>query len=98
MFVAVGLIVLLGCAYLAYRIARAQQGKRERDPEVEEALERLREGLRRPAVVIAAAAIFALVLLGVLVRNPSRWPLLLLALAVLFTGVVVYVVAERRRG
>ncbi|HUR86004.1 MAG TPA: hypothetical protein VMY78_11720 [Solirubrobacteraceae bacterium] len=91
------LIVLSGCALLAHRILRAQHGRRERDPDVEEALEQIRVALRRPAVVIAAASVFALVLVAVLVRNPSRWPVLLLALAVLFSGVVMYVVAERRR-
>ncbi len=95
----VALLVLGGCALLAHRILRAQQGgrERERDPDVEEALEQIRVALRRPAVVIAAALVFALALVAVLIRNPSRWPVLLLALAVLFTGVVMYVVAERRR-
>ena len=93
------LAVLIGCAYLAYRISRAKQGNRERelDPEVEEALERIRAGVRRPRFVIAVASIVALALIGALVRNPSRWALLLLALAVLCAGVGAYVIRERRR-
>ena len=95
------LAVLIGCAYLAYRISRAKQGNREREhersPEVEEALERIRDGVRRPRFVVAVAAIVALALIGVLVRNPGRWALLLLALAVLGAGVGAYVIRERRR-
>jgi hypothetical protein len=91
--------VLFGCAWLALRILRGQQGPREpreRDPEVEEALERLREQLRRPRAVIAAGVVVALLLVAVLVRNPGRWAVLLLALGVLLVAVVGYVVAARR--
>lgn len=94
-------VVLLACIALTLLILRGRLGRRddrERDPELDEALERMRTLVRRPAVVIAGAAVVALVLIAALARNPSRWAVLLLALGVLAAGVAAYVVAERRRG
>ncbi len=97
----VAAVVLAGCIALMLLILRGRQGRREveyeRDPELEEALERMRELVRRPAVVISAAVIVALGLIAVLARNPSRWAVLLLALAVLVAGVTGFLVAQRRR-
>jgi Na+/H+ antiporter NhaD/arsenite permease-like protein len=95
----VAAVLLLGCVALTLLIVRGRQGRveREREPEVEEALERMREWVRRPAVVIAGAAVVALGLIGALARNPSRWALLLLALAALGAAVTTYVVRSRRR-
>jgi Na+/H+ antiporter NhaD/arsenite permease-like protein len=97
----VAAIVLLGCIALTTMILRGRQGRREieyeRPEELEEALERLREWRRRPAVVIAGAVLFGLVLIGVMARNPSRWPVLLLALGVLAAGVTALLVLQRRR-
>lgn len=94
-------VVLVGCLVLTWLILRGRQGRREqeheRDPELEEALERMRAWLRRPGVVVAGAAVVALGLIATLARNPGRWAVLLLALAVLTAGVAAYVVAERRR-
>lgn len=94
-------IVLLGCIGLTLLILRRRQGRREleyeRPPELEEALERLREWRHRPAVIIAGAGIVALALIAVLVRNPSRWAVLLVALGVLAAGTVALLVTERRR-
>ncbi|HWC27135.1 MAG TPA: hypothetical protein VG474_11180, partial [Solirubrobacteraceae bacterium] len=83
--VVVAAVVLIGCLWLALLIARRQQRpvERERDPELDEALERMRTSLRRPAVLIGAAGVAALLLIATLVRNPSRWALLLLALGAL---------------
>lgn len=97
----VAAIVLLGCIALTLRILRRRQGRPEveyeRPPELDEALERLREWRRRPAVVISGAVIVGLGLIGVMARNPSRWPVLLLALAVLAAGVTALLVTQRRR-
>lgn len=94
-------VVLVGCLVLTWLILRGRQGPREqeyeRDPELDEALEQMRAWLRRPAVVVAGAAVVALGLIATLARNPGRWAVLLLALAVLTAGVAAYVVAERRR-
>ncbi len=94
-------IVLLGCIALTLLILRGRQGRRdvqyERDPELDEALERMRQWLRRPAAVIAGATIVAVGLIASLARNPSRWAVLLLALGVLVAGATVYLVAQRRR-
>jgi hypothetical protein len=57
----------------------------------------MREWVRRPAVVVAAAAVVALALIAALARNPSRWALLLLAIAALGAAVTTYVVRSRRR-
>ena len=97
----VAAVVVAGCIALTLMILRRRQGRREfeyeRDPEVDEALERIGAWLRRPAVVVGAAAVVALGLIAVLARNPSRWAVLLLALAVLAAAVAGFLVAERRR-
>ena len=98
-------VVLVGCIVLTLLILRGRQTRREveyeRDPELDEALERMRawvhEAVRRPPVVIAAATLVALGLILSLARNPSRWAVLLLALAVLVAGVTGYLVVQRRR-
>jgi len=94
-------VVLAGCIGLTLLILRGRQTRREveyeRDPELDETLERMREWVRRPPVVIAAATIVALGLMFALARNPSRWAVLLLALAVLVAGVTGYLVVQRRR-
>ncbi len=96
-------VVLLGCLALTLLILRGRQGRqgveheRERDPEVEEALERMREWVRRPAVVVAAASVVGLGLIAAMARSPSRWAVMLLALAVLAAGVTGFLVAQRRR-
>ena len=92
----VALLVLVGCALLALRIWHGRQS-REATAELDEALTRVREELQWRRAVIPAAAIVALLLLATLARNPSRWALLLVALAALATGVAVFVVRERRR-
>ncbi len=89
-------IVLIGCAVLAVRIWHRRQG-RERTAEFDEALTRVREELQWRRAVIPAAVVAALVLLFTLARNPSRWALLLVALAALAAGVTAFVVHERRR-
>ena len=93
--------VLLACIVLTLVILRGRAGRRdephERDPELDEALERMRTLVRRPGVVIGGAIVIALLLIAALARNPSRWAVLLLALGVLATAVTAYVVAERRR-
>ena len=94
-------LVLLGCIALTIVILRGRQGRREteyeRPEELEQALERFRAWRRRPAVVITAAVLLGLVLIAVMARNPSRWPVLLLALAVLGAGVTAMLVTQRRR-
>jgi Na+/H+ antiporter NhaD/arsenite permease-like protein len=96
--------VVLGCVGLTLLILRGRQDRaarhereRERPPEVDEALERMRAWVRRPAVVLAGAGVVALVLVFALARNPGRWALLLLALAVLAVAAAAYVVRDRRR-
>jgi Na+/H+ antiporter NhaD/arsenite permease-like protein len=93
-------VVLIACLGLALLIWRGRQGRRERghDPELDEALERMREQLRRPGALIAGAAVVALALVAVLARNPSRWPVLLLALAALGVAVAAVLVRRRRSG
>jgi uncharacterized membrane protein len=97
----VAAVVLLGCIALTLLILRGRQGRREveheRDPEFDEALERMREWIRRPAVVIAAASVIGLALVAAMARNPSRWAVMLLALGVLVAGVAGYLVSQRRR-
>jgi chaperonin GroEL (HSP60 family) len=94
-------LVLAGCIALTLMILRGRQGKREveyeRDPEVDEALERMRAWVRRPAAVIAGAAIVELALIAALVRNPSRWAIMLLALAVVAAAATGFLVTQRRR-
>lgn len=94
----VAAVVLLGCIALTVLILRRRQGRREieYEPELEEALERVRALVRRPAVVITAAVIVGFALIAVLARNPNRWAVLLLALAVLVAGVTAFLVSERR--
>ncbi|MGH2899468.1 MAG: hypothetical protein ACRDMZ_12390 [Solirubrobacteraceae bacterium] len=93
--------VLLGCLALMLMILRRRQGVVERpvdrDPQLDEALERVVAWLRRPRVVVIGAALAALVLIAGMARNPSSWALLLLALAVLATAVAAYVVRGRLR-
>ena len=97
----VAAVVLLGCIGLTLLILRGRQGRieveHERDPELDEALERMRAWVRRPAVVVAGATIVGLGLIFSLARNPSRWAVLLLALAVLVAGVSGFLLAQRRR-
>lgn len=94
-------VVLLGCIALTLLILRGRvprsEREYEREPEVEEALERMRAWVRRPGVVIAGAVIVALGLIAVMARNPSRWAVMLLALAVLAVAVAGYLVNQRRR-
>jgi Na+/H+ antiporter NhaD/arsenite permease-like protein len=94
-------VLLLGCVALTLLIVRGRRGRvereYEREPEVDEALERIREWVRRPAVVIAGAVVVALALVAALARNPSRWALLLLALAALGAAVATYVLRSSRR-
>lgn len=93
-------VVLLSCVVLTALILRGRVPRSERDyerdPEVEEALERMREWIRRPAVVTAGAAIVAIGLIATLARNPSRWAVLLVALAALAAAVTGYLVVQRR--
>ena len=93
-------IVLIGCAVLAARIWYRRQG-RENTAELDEAVARVRESIREELpwrrAVLPVAALVALGLLATLARIPSRWPLLLVALAALAAGVTVFVVRERRR-
>jgi amino acid transporter len=94
-------VVLIGCIALTLLILRGRAGRREveheHDPELDEALDRMREWVRRPPVVVAGATVVALGLIFALARNPSRWAVLLLALAVLVAGVTSYLVVQRRR-
>ena len=94
-------VVLLGCIALTLLILRGRMGRigveHERDPEVEEALERMRVWIRRPAVVIAGAVIVGLGLVAAMARSPSRWAVMLLALAVLGVAVTGYLVTQRRK-
>ncbi len=88
-------IVLIGCAALAARIWHRRQG-RERTAEFDDAVARVRAELQWRQTVIPGAVILALVLLATLARNPSRWALLLVALAALAAGTTAFVVHERR--
>lgn len=97
----VAAVVLLGCIALTLLILRARRGRREveheRDPELEEALERMRDWVRRPAVVIAAATLVGLGLIATLARNPSRWALLLVALGAVVACTTGFLITQRRR-
>ena len=88
--------VLLACVLFAL-LVWSRRERWERPPELDEAIERIREQVRRPPAVIGGAVLVALVLVAAMVRNPSRWALLLVALAALAVAVGVYVVRERRR-
>ena len=95
----VAAVVLLSCLAFAAVLWHRRQG-RENTAELDEAIGRAREGLREVhwrRAVIPAAVVVALVLLATLARNPSRWALLLVALAALAAGVIAFVVSERRR-
>jgi len=94
--VVIAAVVLIGCAFLAVRIWHGRQD-REDTAELDAALTRVREELQWRRAVIPVAAIAALLLLATLARNPSRWALLLVALAALGAGVAWFVVSERRR-
>ena len=94
----VAAFVLLLCCALFALVVWARRERWERPPQLDDALERARERLRRPRAVILGAALVAVVLVFALARNPSRWAVLLLALAVLAVGVTAYVVRVRRRG
>jgi Na+/H+ antiporter NhaD/arsenite permease-like protein len=100
--VIVAAVLFAGCVSLALLIWRGRRGPRERDPELEEALERLREQVREhvrgPRATIAAAALIAVLLVAALARNPSRWALLLFALAVLGAAVALALIKQRRSG
>jgi hypothetical protein len=92
--------LVIGCIALTLVIARGRRGRVERpelDPEIGEALERMRASLRRPRVVVAGAALVALLLIAALARNPGRWALMLLALAVLGAATTAYVLRSRAR-
>ena len=92
----VAAVVLLAC--VAVRPARLVAARALGAPaELDEAIERIREQVRRPPAVIGGAVLVALALVAAMARNPSRWALLLLALAALAVAVGVYVVRERRR-
>lgn len=84
--------LVIGCSLLALRIVQRRQG-RERTAEFEEALERLRaQAPRRRVLAVGAAIGLVLVLvlaLGIVARNPSRWPVLLLLLVALGIGLVL---------
>lgn len=92
-------IVLLGCAVLAARIWHRRQG-RENTAELDEAVARVRDTVREELqwkrAVVPGAVLVALALIATLARNPSRWALLLVALAALAAGVTAFLVRERR--
>ena len=91
--------LLLACIAFAALVWHRRQG-RENTAELDDAIGRVREGMRKlqwRRAVIPLAGIAALVLLATLARNPSRWGLLLVALGALAVGVIAFVVTERRR-
>lgn len=92
----VAAIVLVGCAALAITIWHRREG-RERTAALDDAVARVREELQWRQTVVPGAVILAFVLLATLARNPSRWALLLVALAALTAGTTAFVVSERRR-
>ena len=92
-------LLLLACLAFAAVLWHRRQ-RREETAELDEAIGRVREGLgelqwRRAVIPLAVVA--AIGLIATLARNPSRWALLLVALAVLAAGVAAFVVSERRR-
>jgi hypothetical protein len=89
-------VVLLGCLAFAYVVWHRREGG-EQTAELDELLTRVREELQWRRAVIPAAVIAVLVLLATLARNPSRWALLLAAVAAIAVGVTAFVVSERRR-
>jgi uncharacterized membrane protein YdbT with pleckstrin-like domain len=91
--------LLLACLAFALVVWHRREG-RENTAELDEALTQAREGLKElqwRRAVIPLAVVAAVGLIATLARNPSRWALLLVALAVLATGVAAFVVSERRR-
>ena len=91
--------LLVACLAFAAVLWHRRQ-RREETAELDEAIGRVREGLgelqwRRAVIPLAVVA--AIGLIATLARNPSRWALLLVALAVLAAGVAAFVVSERRR-
>lgn len=84
--------LVIGCSLLALRIVQRRQG-RERTVEFEEALDQLRAQVPRRRVLAGVAAIGLVLALGIVARNPSRWPVLLLVLVALGVGLVL---ARRR--
>jgi Na+/H+ antiporter NhaD/arsenite permease-like protein len=92
----VAAFVLLACIAFALVVWHRRAG-RENTAELDEALARVREELRWRRAVVPGAVLAALVLLAALARNPSRWALLLCALAALAGATIAFVVSERRR-
>jgi hypothetical protein len=91
--------LLLACLALAGLIWHRRQG-RENTAELDEAIGRVRDAimeLQWRQTVIPLAVIAALVLLATMARNPSRWALMLAALAAIAAGVALFVLRERRR-
>jgi len=91
--------LLLLCIAFATVVWHRRQG-RENTAELDEAIGQVREGMRElpwRRAVIPAAVVIALVLVATLARNPSRWALLLSALAALTGAVIAFVISERRR-
>jgi nicotinamide riboside transporter PnuC len=92
----VAAVVLIGCLAFALVVWHRREG-REQTAELDEMLTRVRQELQWRRAVIPAAVVATLVLLATLARNPSRWALLLAALAAIAAGVAAFVVSERRR-
>jgi cobalamin synthase len=92
----VAAVVLIGCLAFALVVWHRREG-REQTAELDEMITRVRQELQWRRAVIPAAVVAALVLLATLARNPSRWALLLAALAAIAAGVAAFVVSERRR-
>jgi cobalamin synthase len=92
----VAAVVLIGCLAFALVVWHRREG-REQTAELDEMLTRVRQELQWRRAVVPAAVVAALVLLATLARNPSRWALLLAALAAIAAGVAAFVVSERRR-
>ncbi len=88
--------LLLACLGFAAVVWHRREG-RERTAQLDEILTRVREQVQWRRAVIPAAVLAALILLFTLARNPSRWALLLAALAALGAGVALFMVSERRR-
>ena len=89
-------VVLLACLAFAAIIWHRRQG-RENTADFDEALARVRGELQWRRAVIPLAVMAALILLATMARNPSRWALLLAALAAIAAGVTAFAVSERRR-